>query len=186
MFKKQLIASAAFLFSSTICFANSFLYVAPTVVLQNISSDDSSNFRSLSPRLGFGYAAELAQGLFLAGEVNVTAWPINLSSNDDDGDTDDTNNSSLEIKTTFDVSILPGMMFSENTLGYIRLGVASAQFEESDDSVIAGELGIGLQTALANCWYIRGEYIYTTYASVDDISSPSSDTFALSFIYAFN
>lgn len=175
MFKKLLATSI--ILTPTLCFANpSFLYVVPTIVLQNMTAGDD-NFRGISPRLGMGYAAELYQGLYLAGEVNVTAFTQEVS--------EDSSGSNLKMSTSFDASILPGMMFSENTFGFLRLGVTSGKFE-GGDTVVGGEIGLGLQAAITNNWYIRGEYIYIAYGSTDDISAPKVDTFALGAIYAFN
>lgn len=158
---------------------NSSLYIAPNVLLQNITSDDSS-YRGISPKLALGYGTLLGQSFFLAGEVSATIGTAEVSNNTDN------NGVSVRVNRSYDFSVLPGMLFSENTLGYLRLGVVSSNFSAPNTTTTGGELGVGLQLAILNCWYIRGEYFYTTYGAIEDVGAPVSDTFALGAVYTFS
>ncbi len=159
--------------------SNSSIYLYPNVLLQSITSDDSS-YRGISPKLALGYGTILGQSYFLAGEVSATVGTVELSNNTD------TTGTSVRVNRSYDFSFLPGMLFSENTLGFIRLGVVSSNFSAPNDTVSGGEIGVGLQFAILNCWYIRGEYYYTTYSATKDVGTPVSDTFALGAVYTFN
>ncbi len=159
--------------------SNSSIYVYPNVLLQSITSSDSS-YRGISPKLALGYGTILGQSFFLAGEVSATIGTAELSNNTD------TDGTSVRVNRSYDVSFLPGMLFTENTLGFLRLGVVSSNFSEPNTTATGGEIGFGLQFALLNCWYIRGEYFYTAYSTIKDLGTPVSDTVALGAVYTFN
>lgn len=186
--KKLLTAYLILIVSTSSCFAtNAFIYIAPAVALNNITTSDNS-FRGISPKLGLGFAAEYADGLYIAGEVNAMAgvWQLENNTDDDDDDgTNDPDDNSAKIQSSYAASILPGIMFSENTLGFLRIGVVTSHFSGPDQNSTGGEIGAGLQTAIRNCWYIRGEYIYSFYESVGDLNAPKEDTFALGVVYTF-
>lgn len=158
--------------------SNSSIYLYPNVLLQSITSDDSS-YRGISPKLALGFGTILGQSFFLAGEVGATIGTAILSNNT--GDT----NTSLRVNRSYDFSILPGMLFSESTLGFLRLGVVTSNFSQFNENVMGGEIGVGLQFAVLNCLYLRGEYYYTAYGASKDVGTPVSDTFALGAVYTF-
>ena len=157
--------------------AGSF-YLYPSALLQSITAEDSS-YRGVSPRLGVGYGTILGQSFFLAGEAGAMVGTAILSNNI--GDT----GISLRVNRAYDFSLLPGMLFSEGTMGYLRLGVSSSNFTGPNEKVTGGILGVGLQLNVINCWFIRGEYFYTAYGPVSDLGNPVSDTFALGVVYTF-
>lgn len=159
--------------------SNSSIYLYPNVLLQSITSDDSS-YRGLSPKLALGYGTVLGQSFFLAGEVSATIGTAELSNNTG------TTGTSVRVNRSYDFSVLPGMLFSENTMGFLRLGVVSSNFSQPNATAAGGEIGVGLQFAVLNCWYIRGEYFYTAYSAIKDVGTPVSDTFALGAVYTFN
>lgn len=158
--------------------SNSGIYLYPNILLQSITSDDSS-YRGLSPKLALGYGSLLGQSFFLAAEIGATIGTAQLSNNTD------TTGVSLRVNRSYDFSILPGMLFSENTMGFLRLGVVSSNFSEPNETSTGGELGVGLQFMVINCWSIRGEYYYTSYGATHDVGTPVSDTFALGAVYTF-
>lgn len=174
---KHVLFSLLLALSFTTSYAGSF-YLYPSALLQSITAEDSS-YRGLSPRLASGFGSILGQSFFLAGEVGATVGTAILSNNTD------TTGISLRVNRTYDFSLLPGMLFSENTLGYLRLGVASSNFSAPNEKVTGGILGVGLQLAIINCWFVRGEYFYTAYGAVSDVGNPVSDTFALGVVYTF-
>lgn len=186
MLKKLLPVSLILAASSTTCFAtNTFFYLTPSVVLNNITTSDNS-FRGVSPKLGLGVAAEYSDGLYIGGEIHAMAGVWELENNTDNDDiVNDSDDDNARISSSYDASILPGIMFSENTLGFLRIGVVTSHFSGPDKSSTGGELGAGLQTAIRNCWYIRGEYIYSFYNSVGDLQSPREDSFAVGVVYTF-
>ncbi len=169
-----------FLLCANLSYANSSIYLYPNVLLQSITSDDSS-YRGISPKLALGYGTIIGQSFFLAGEVSATVGTAQLSNNTD------TTGVSVRVNRSYDFSLLPGMLFSETTMGYLRLGVVNSNFSAVNETSTGGEIGVGLQFAVLNCWYIRGEYFYTAYGAVKDIGgSPVSDTFALGAVYTFS
>jgi opacity protein-like surface antigen len=176
--KKALIFTMIVTYTNISSASNSSIYLYPNVLLQSITSDDSS-YRGISPKLALGYGAVLGQSFFLAGEVSATIGTAILSNNT--GST----NTSLRVNRSYDFSILPGMLFSEHTMGFLRFGVVSSNFSQSEETATGGEIGVGLQFAVANCWYIRGEYIYTTYSATENVGAAVSDTFALGAVYTF-
>lgn len=177
--KKTLLCALFVTYTSMSYASNSSLYLYPNVLLQSITSDDSS-YRGLSPKLALGYGTVLGQSFFLAGEVSATVGTAILSNNTD------INGTSLRVNRSYDLSILPGMLFSENTMGFVRFGVVSSNFSSPNETVAGGEIGVGLQFAVLNCWYVRGEYFYTAYGSSQNVGTPVSDTFALGAVYTFS
>lgn len=155
------------------------LYLAPSILLQNITSDDG-NFRGLSPKLSLGYGSMLGQGFFLAGEVGAAIGTLEINNDEDVSD------ASLNTNQTYDLCVLPGMAFSENSIAYLRFGIVSSHFLESDEQATGGRIGLGIQVGISAQWFLRADYAYTKYSSTNALGSPSSDNVGIGAVYTFN
>ena len=82
-------------------------------------------------------------------------------------------------------SVIPGVMVTDYTLGYIRLGGVSTRFMDQGSNKGGWQVGLGGQTAVAPNWDLRGEYVYTGYSSVSGIGKPNGDQFNLGVTYKF-
>jgi opacity protein-like surface antigen len=85
----------------------------------------------------------------------------------------------------YGLSVLPGYLISDNVLGYLRLGVVNTRFNGHNNSnSTGGQVGLGMQTALTNCWDLRGEWIYSFYNSIT-AGVPRTQQFNLGLLYKF-
>ncbi|MDA8561590.1 hypothetical protein N9L02_00575 [Gammaproteobacteria bacterium] len=175
---KKLLCGLTLLYAATTCATGNF-FLYPNVLLQTVTSNDS-NYRGVSPKLAVGYGAILGQSFYLAGEASAAIGTAQISSNIS------TNGINARINKTYDFSLLPGMFFSDNALVFVKLGAASSNFSTPNKYATGGELGLGLQFSILNCWHVRGEYFYTSYSSIEGIKNPVSDTFALGAVFTFN
>lgn len=136
-----------------------------------------SNSRSGEGDVFIGYGTSYSQSFFFAGEILAGSRLIVLSNNSSPGQ-------SISTKYTYGASILPGAVISDHALGYLRLGMASTRFASQNGTVFGGQIGIGFQTMLSDCWDMRAEYDYTRYETVNSNSShANSDEFKLGFVY---
>lgn len=187
MLKKIVLASA--ILSSTIGIATAAQDLAPYVgaglgVTVNTLNTDShgheygiSNYRGVPFNLFAGYGGIVSQSYYLAGELGATLATANISG-------------SNALKTTygFGASIIPGIMLSDHTLAYGRLGVVRSKFD-NDDMRNGGQFGLGMQTSLTQNVDLRGEYDFIAYKSISSqgISvSPRADQFTVGLVYKFD
>lgn len=84
----------------------------------------------------------------------------------------------------YGLSVIPGYLISDNVLGYLRLGVVNTRFTTGNQNTTGGQVGLGMQTALTNCWDLRGEWVYSFYNSIR-IGVPRSQQFNLGLLYKF-
>ena len=198
MFKKLLIASAILATTSSVAFAGgcykgdykgeaspccpTFTYstgpylgfsVGPRV---NITSDNMS-YEGFEGTLFGGYAAMLTPCFYLGGELYIA----------DSAQIDDYNLPTTGVKTSWNygLSIMPGYMINDRTLGYIRLGANRAHFPDSSGNATGWQGGLGMQTALTQEWDLRGEYVYTYYNSVSGVTNPQANQFNVGLVYKF-
>jgi len=177
MLKKLLVTGAILASATTVALANGTPYVGAGLGIKAIGGERYTPFNVFA-----GYGAIVSPGLYLAGELNADITSANLS------DTD-------FFKTTYGLgaSVIPGLMLSDNTMLYGRLGLVRAKFRTPNSLENGGQLGVGLQTRVTQNLDLRGEYIYTKYSSfsyrVDgvkiNISSPTADQFNLALVYKF-
>lgn len=174
MFKKTLVAVAIVAASSTIAMAGAAPYMGAAIGIQDNIGNGYSRLMPANLFAGYGGTIGQSQNVYLAGEV--FAVPATYSFK----------NSGLD-RTTYGygASIIPGLMLSDHTLGYVRAGVVKSRFSHASESVTGGQLGLGLQTSLSQNVDLRGEYVYTAYRSVDRVSSPKADQANLGLIYKF-
>ena len=179
MLKKLLVTSAAILaVSSTAALANGVPYVGAGLGIKNTSGQ-----RFMPINVFAGYGEIVSPGLYLGGELNADLASVNL-------------NDSNTFKTTYGlgVSVIPGMMLSDSTMLYGRLGVVRSNFNKySSNLVNGGQLGLGVQTRLTQNVDLRGEYVYTKYQSFSrtvsgtrvGVTSLASDQVNLGLVYKF-
>src|SRR3990167_5998322 len=196
MFKKLLIASAVLAVSSGVAFAGtsykgeanykgepapcaSYTYTAAPYVGFSIGnrtnySGTPTVFKGIDGVLSAGYAAMLTPDFYLAGEIFV----LGTADVKDLQDTVGTTNTSAKSNWGYGVSIIPGYMINDHVLGYVRGGAVRTSFNGSgtNSNITGGQIGVGLQTGIAQNWGVRAEYSYTGYGSVSGpIGNVSSD-----------
>jgi len=196
MFKKTLLISAILAATTSIAIANTAPYVGAGLgIITNTSSNFAdaskkdgnkttifghpSNFRGVPLNVFAGYGGVITQRFYLAGEFSGTIATAEIS--DDHG---------LKTNYGYGVSILPGYMLTDHTLGFVRGSVVRSRFSDVGKTQTGGQVGVGLQTTLTQNIDVRGEYDYTSYGSfnnsIGNISSPSSDAFNAALIYKFD
>lgn len=200
MLKKIALASAILAASTGVALANPAPYVGVSsgVVVNtlNISSHhhsvEAGGYRGVPFNLFAGYGGMVNCNFYLAGELFGTVATANISDND------------AQLKSTygFGAAILPGVMLSDHTLGYIRAGVVRTHFKLDDDAKqtkTGGQFGVGLQTNLCQNLDLRGEYDFVSYGSLSHdgehhhghhhhgvSASPRSDQFTVGLVYKFD
>lgn len=174
MFKKLLVASAILAASSSVALAGAAPYIGGSLGVQANTSTDA-NARVLPVTVFGGYGATVGQNIYLAGEIFGLPGSSSLNSN------------GLRTTYGYGASIIPGVMLSDHTMAYARGGVVRSQFTTANKIVTGGQLGLGLQTNVAQNWDLRGEYIYTAYRSVSsDIGKPRGDQVNFGLMYKFD
>ncbi|MES2217583.1 MAG: outer membrane beta-barrel protein [Pseudomonadota bacterium] len=173
MFKKLLVSSAILAIASSTAFAGAPYIGARTGVIVNTATN--VNFRGLPGTLFGGYGAGLGQGFYLGGEVFVTLGSATITDN------------GLKSGYAYGFGILPGILISDHTMGYLRVGLVQTQFSptnQGNSTVTGGQLGLGLQTSLTQNWDLRGEYTYTASKSVKGVSgNPRTDETTIAMVY---
>jgi opacity protein-like surface antigen len=178
MFKKLLSASVALAFAAVAVSASAAPYVGfGTGVITNTATN--TNYRGMPGNIFLGYGANIGQGVYLAGEVTGRFGAVTITDN------------GLKSTYVYGLSFIPGLMISEHTLGYARIGLSRTHFSPQapgQSATVAGiNLGFGLQTGLTQNWDLRGEYVYTASRSVTNVSgNPRTDETTLSLVYKFD
>lgn len=182
MMKKILFASAL-LVSAHVALATPAPYLGGSAgITANTSSQGVGSYRGM-PFSGFvGYGGVLDQNFYLAGEVTGTLATADV-----------TNGGLLKTSYGYGISVLPGMMLSDHTLAFVRLGVLRTNFSNANSMLTGGQFGFGIQTTLTQNVDLRGEYDFIAYRSNSDFDhatysslSPRSDTFNLGLVYKFD
>jgi opacity protein-like surface antigen len=178
MIKRILVASLSWTLAAQAALAGTF-YVAPTLVLNDITAQQSS-FRGLEPRLTLGYTAMVDKGIYMAGEAFGSMGNLVLQDNHPAG------SDSLHISREFGLTFLPGIRISRDTLTFLRMGIVNSRFSTGDKSRFGAEFGVGLETELTENWDIRGEYDFTTYRSLSSATgNPRGDSYSVAFVDRF-
>ena len=177
MFKKIITASALLAVTSSIAFANSAPYMGASVAVKT-NTANNTNYRGIPANLFLGFGANAGQGVYLGGEVSGTLGSVAMTDN------------GLKSTYGYGVSFIPGIMISDHTMGYARLGLVRSHFSPqgaSSNTVSGAQFGLGLQTSLMQSWDLRGEYDYIAYNSLQGVSgSPKTDEFNLGLVYKFD
>lgn len=204
MFKKLMLTSAILAIGTTSAFAagtgpyvggsldaNYSLFKDET---NNAFVNSTGNFGKVAPgaTLFAGYGKLVKEKFYLGGEVFGSVTHSDL-----DG-LEGVRHVSFDTHSSFGASLIPGVMLSDSTMAYARLGVVKTKFEVTDtinntsdstkETVSGGQAGVGLQTQLTSKLDLRGEYDFTKYNSFDTDNntskiSPTSGQMKLGLVY---
>lgn len=174
--KKSILASAILLTSLSIpAFAANF-YVGPTIFAEHITGSHS-HVDGVHPRLSVGFSGIIEEDYYLAAEVFAIPTSATFA------DSHSANTVSVKIDHSFGLSLLPGIMLTDDLLGFLRLGVIQSRFDGISASKTGGQVGAGLQTQLTKSWDLRGEFIYTEYKSSPTIGTPRNREVGIGVTY---
>jgi opacity protein-like surface antigen len=192
MFKKVLLASAILAASSTVAMAAApYVGIGSGLVVNTLDLGQVSNvgelgifYRGIPVNLFAGYGGMVSDSMYLAGELNGTVGTFNI-----------TDTTGLRSQYGLSLSVLPGVMLSDHTMAFARLGVVKTHFTTpsyakwSDTTPWGGEAGLGMQTSLTQNLDLRGEYDFVAYKSTSSNTfkdTPRADQFNVSLVYNFN
>jgi opacity protein-like surface antigen len=187
MIKKIIFAVCSLSFSAGIAFASPAPYLGAGLgivgntsnVKINGTSFSGGSYRGVPINVFAGYGGPVNQSLYFAGEVFATLTTMNLS-----------DNNSMKTTYSYGISALPGVMLSDYTIAFLRVGVLQSRFSEGDaETTTGGQVGFGLKTSLTQNVDLRGEYDYVAYRSKNVTGgsiSPRSDQTSISLIYNFD
>ncbi|OGT37928.1 MAG: hypothetical protein A3F11_02855 [Gammaproteobacteria bacterium RIFCSPHIGHO2_12_FULL_37_14] len=205
MFKKLIVASTILAASSGIAFAGHSYkgekdykgempapcptYVFPTGPYVGLSVGSRLNFTGsptlfggVDGNLALGYSAMVAPAFYLAGEI----FGIGTANVKDLTNTSSTG-ATIGAKSNwgYGASILPGYMITDYVLMYLRVGATSTHFNDQNVNKTAWHIGLGGETALAQNWDIRGEWVYAGYGNVSGIGNASATVTSVGLVYKF-
>lgn len=214
-FKKLLVVSAITAATSTAALASGAPYLGIGLGLNDLLatskiSDTDTTFtqhfgdRGAELNVFGGYGQTINQNLYLGAELFGSKASTEITSNE-------LKESDLDLKTTFTpkysygASLIPGLMISDHTMAFARLGLVQTKFDakitgkdstdegsQSTQKTLTGaQFGLGLQTSLTSNVDLRGEYVYTAYRSMNVGGdngmkiTPNSGTASVGLIYKF-
>lgn len=137
-----------------------------------------ASYHGFEGTLSAGYAAMLNPDWYLAGEVFVGDSANIDNFRDASGD-------GVRTSWNYGLSLIPGYMITNHVLGYVRVGAQRARFSTEGTSKTGWHTGVGLQTNLYSNWDLRGEYVFSKYASISGLGKPRSNQFNLGLVYKF-
>lgn len=204
MFKKLIIASAVLAISSSAALASSGPYVgfSAGAINNNYKFSNSTETSNTPSSLGAlanifaGYGATLTQTIYLGGEVFA-----NMGTGEAHDLTIVTDSTTLKVKNkySYGVSIIPGLMVSDQTMIFARMGVVKTHFNTkqtsttttatNETSAMGGQLGLGVETALNQNLSVRAEYDYTSYRAFTALNTrikPNSNQLLVGLVYKFD
>lgn len=188
MLKKIILTSLIAAVTTSVAIANTAPYVGASIGITTNTANVKANgseftggaYRGVPVNLFAGYGGVVNQNFYLAGELSGTVGTMNISDN-------------TQLKTTYGLgaSIIPGVMLSDHTLAYARAGVVRSRFSnDGGNTQTGGQLGLGMQTCVAQNVDLRGEYDFVAYKSKNDTlgstttsTAPRADQFTLGLVY---
>lgn len=184
MFKKLILGSAILAATTGIALASTAPYIGGGlgIIANTTNTGTFGSYRGVPFNVFAGYGGVLTESFYLAGELIGTITSGVIADNG-------------KIKSTYGygASILPGIMLSDRTLTFVRLGVVRTRFSDISTSQTGGQFGLGFQTGLTQSIDLRGEYDFTAYRSVSNrfggvnySTKPRQDAFNLSLVYKFD
>jgi|SRR5579885_217354 opacity protein-like surface antigen len=176
MFKKILAITAIFVTSLSTAYAGAF-YAGPAFEYDDFRAGHV-RYSGIYPIVFGGYGDWVRDWLYVGGELFGGPKSIDVNNEPKNGQ-------SLKTKYTYGVSIIPGVNLDDMLMAFIRFGFVSTKFQELETTKGGTQLGLGVESKVAECWSVRGEYIYTRYSSVSSAGNLRSDAFMLSGIYRF-
>jgi opacity protein-like surface antigen len=181
MFKKILLTAAVLTVTSGVAFANPAPYVGASLGI-NVNSNNNNvafgSFRGMPFSVFAGYGGVINQNFYLAGELTGTIATGEIS-----------NAGPLKTTYGYGASIIPGVMLSDHTLAFARVGAVRSRFSQLSTMRSGGQVGLGMQTSLTQNVDLRGEYDFTAYKHVNyagTSTAPRSDMFTVGLVYKFD
>lgn len=144
-------------------------YLGASLGIQNTKS-----YNGLLATLAGGYSLSFCDDYYLAGELFFDTGSIPFSQN-----------YYRRTNFGFGASIIPGYVFRQSVLAYLRMGVETFRYSGTLQMFTGGQLGLGLQMDLSKTWALRGEYIYTGAGIIHDFGEGRFNFFKLGLIYKF-
>jgi opacity protein-like surface antigen len=169
MLKKLLIACALYAAGSLNALASP--YLGGSIGIQNT---ESYNGLMASVVGGFNGTFGYYQNYYVAGEIFGDTGSLPLGQN-----------YYRRTNYGYGASFLPGYIFRETILLYLRMGLETFRYSGTDQRFTGGQLGLGLQTDISNNWAIRGEYIYTGAGIIHNFGYSRFNFFKLGLFYKF-
>lgn len=176
MFKKFLTTTVIFAGCLSTAFASGSFYLGPALTYTDYQSHDL-HYVGLNPGIQAGYGGWARDWLYFAAELFATTGSITIGN--------DKESASLKTDYNYGISFIPMINLDDVLFGYLRLGYIQTKFKSASDVKGAYQIGVGLEGNLTECWYLRGEYVYTPYTSVDSVGSVRSNQVTASLIYRF-
>ncbi|HEU5280930.1 MAG TPA: outer membrane beta-barrel protein [Gammaproteobacteria bacterium] len=180
MFKKSLLATLA-LSAAPLAFAmqSTTPYLGASMGV-NVNSSTNVNgnagvYRGVPLKVFAGYGGLINSSFYLAGELSGVPGSAQMS-----------NKNNMRTSYGYSLSLLPGLMLSDQTFAFMRAGFVRTEFSNVNNMATGGQLGVGMQTFLTQNVDLRGEYDYTAYRTVSGIHAPSADSYDLGLVYKFN
>ncbi len=169
MLKKLLLISAFFMASSIP--AEAAFYLGGSLGIQNT---EAYNGLFASASAGYGLIFGDCQNFYFAGEIFGDTGSLPLSQN-----------YYRRTNYGFGASLLPGYVFRESILTYLRMGVETFRYSGTLQMFTGGQLGLGMQTNISKTWAVRGEYVYTGAGIFHNFGYVRFNIFKLGLIYLF-
>lgn len=86
---------------------------------------------------------------------------------------------------TYGLSVITGMKFDWEVLGYLRFGGVATHFVQPKANRWGLQTGVGLEIAMTYTWNVRGEFDYDFYKKIGRIGKPKEQQYNLALIYKF-
>lgn len=180
MIKKLCVATSLLLLAGSV--TADFLpapYIGGGIGIVTNADSHFGVFRGLPFRVFAGYGGIISTRFYLAGEFGATLSTGQLVDN----------SYGLQSDTGYSLSVLPGVMLNDNTLGFIRAAAVKTRFKEPNESVSGAQFGFGLETSAFPNVSVRAEYDFTMYGDLHRIGqsrSPRTDGGNFDIIYKFS
>jgi opacity protein-like surface antigen len=178
MLKRILLSCALFITTIQVAMADPVPYIGiGTGIIINTSNQSLlSTFRGVPLNFYLGYGGLLDPSFYLASELMVTAGTGTLTSG--------------QLKTTYGygISLIPGLMLTNQTLSFLRFSLLRARASTLSTSPNGGQVGLGMQTGLTQNVDVRMEYDYTFFRGFSRGGTSiglRSDQFLLGLLYKF-
>lgn len=181
MYKKIMLASAMLVTSATVAYAQPVAYVGAGLGmnLNTANNANTANYRGMPMNVFAGIGGIVAENVYLAGEVGATPTTADIGNE----------NGMLKTTYSYGASVLPGVMLSDHTMAFARVGAVETHFSNAGTTKAGFIGGIGMQTSVMQNVDIRGEYDYTGYHTLshDDFrAAPHMDAVNLGLVYKFD
>lgn len=148
---------------------------AVTYVGAGLGVRQAGSYKALLANIFAGYGKKLGQNnnYYLGGELFADAGSLSLSGRQYG------NRSNFGLGA----SIIPGVMLTQDTMAYGRVGVKAYRTSGTNRTTTGGQLGLGVQTNVAKNWDVRGEYVYTGTGIVHNFTRHGANQVNMGLVY---